>query len=99
MAVPGLGRFTQAIGAAFALPVGAVSEPIATPNGVYVIRVDRRVTADRTAWEQQKDVQRAGMIQQLREQRVQQFMANLRQSAKIEDYRKERLFQNPVPAA
>jgi peptidyl-prolyl cis-trans isomerase D len=98
MAVPGLGRYTRAIGAAFALPVGAVSEPIPTTNGVFVIRVDRRVTADRAAWEQQREVQRSGTVQQLREQRVQQFMTNLRQAATIRDYRRETLYQ-AVPAA
>ena len=97
MTVPGLGRYTRAIGAAFALPVGAVSEPIPTTNGVFVIRVDRRITADRTAWEQQRDVQRAGTVRQLREQRVQQFMANLRDAATIRDYRRETLYQS-VPA-
>lgn len=99
MAVPGIGRYSRAIGAAFALPVGAVSEPIPTQNGVYVIRVDKRVPADRSAWEAQKDVQRTGTIQQLREQRVQQFIANLRESATIEDYRRETLYQTTVPAA
>ncbi|HUF30365.1 MAG TPA: peptidyl-prolyl cis-trans isomerase, partial [Gemmatimonadaceae bacterium] len=93
MAVPGLGQFTRAIGAAFGLPVGAVSEPISTSNGVFVIRVDRRVQANRSAWEQQAAVQRAGLTQQMREQRVQQFMANLRQSATINDLRRETLYQ------
>jgi peptidyl-prolyl cis-trans isomerase D len=65
-----------------------------------VLRVDRRVQADRAAWEQQKAVQRAGTVQQLREQRVQQFMRNLRQNANIEDYRRETLYQAAaVPTA
>jgi peptidyl-prolyl cis-trans isomerase D len=96
--VPGLGRYTRAIGAAFALPVGAVSEPIATENGVFVIRVDRRVTADRSAWEQQVEMQRAGTVQQLREQRVRQFMENLRNAATIRDYRRETIYQTAAPA-
>jgi peptidyl-prolyl cis-trans isomerase D len=95
--VDGIGRYTRAIGAAFSLPVGAVSEPIPTVNGVYVIRVDKRVAADRTAWEQQKAVQRAGTVQQLREQRVQLFMNNLREAATIRDYRRETLYQAGVP--
>ena len=97
MAVPGIGRYNRAIGAAFGLPVGAVSEPIVTDNGVYVLRVDRRTQADRTAWEAQKEVQRAGTIQQLREQRVQQFMASLRQGADVRDYRRETMYQAAVP--
>jgi parvulin-like peptidyl-prolyl isomerase len=97
MAVPGIGRYNRAVGAAFGLPVGAVSEPIVTDNGVYVLRVDRRTQADRTAWEAQKEIQRAGTIQQLREQRVQQFMASLRQGADIRDYRRETMYQAAVP--
>jgi peptidyl-prolyl cis-trans isomerase D len=93
MAVPGIGRYNRAIGAAFGLPVGAVSQPIMTDDGVYVLRVDRRTQADRTAWEAQKEVQRAGTIQQLREQRVQQFMASLRQGADVRDYRRETMYQ------
>ena len=97
-AVPGMGRTNRAIGAAFGLPVGAVSEPIVTDDGVFVIRVDRRTQADRAAWEAQKQVQRAGTVQQLREQRVQQFMRNLRQNATVRDYRRETLYQATVPA-
>jgi peptidyl-prolyl cis-trans isomerase D len=93
MAVPGLGRYNRAVGAAFGLPVGAVSQPIVTDNAVYVLRVDRRTQADRAAFEAQKAVQRAGTIQQLREQRVQQFISNLRQAANVRDYRRETLYQ------
>ncbi|HEU4563482.1 MAG TPA: peptidyl-prolyl cis-trans isomerase [Gemmatimonadaceae bacterium] len=88
-AVPGLGRLNEAIGAAFALPAGAVSTPIKTRGGVFVIRVDRRLPADRAAWEAQKDRQREQVIAQLRQERLQQFMINLRESAKVEDDRKK----------
>ncbi len=88
-AVPGLGQATEAIGAAFGLPVGAVSAPVKTRDAVYVLRVDRRVNADRAAWEKQKAQQRAQVIQRLRQQRVREFLAGLRESAKIQDFRKE----------
>jgi peptidyl-prolyl cis-trans isomerase D len=87
--VPGMGRLNEAIGAAFGLPVGAVSDAIATKEGVFVIRVDRRVNADRAAFEAQKTVQRQQLTQALRRQEVQEFLANLRKSAKIKDRRKE----------
>ncbi|MGH7717784.1 MAG: peptidylprolyl isomerase, partial [Gemmatimonadaceae bacterium] len=88
-AVPGIGRLNQAVGAAFGLPVGAVSAPIKTPTGVYVLRVDRRANADRAAWEAQKEAQRTEVGQQLRQQRVRQFLANLRREAEIEDHRRQ----------
>lgn len=92
--VPGLGQATQAVGAAFGLAEGAVSQPIKSDNGVFVIRVDRRVQADRAAWEKQKDDQRQRVLQGMRQQRVQQFLASLRESAEIEDHRKEIAQQN-----
>lgn len=88
-AVPGLGQTNEAVGAAFGLPEGAVSQPVKSENGVFVLRVDRRVEADRAAWEEQKDQQRARVLQGMRQQRVQQFVANLREKAEIVDNRKE----------
>jgi peptidyl-prolyl cis-trans isomerase D len=87
--VPGMGRLNEAIGASFGLPVGAVSAPITTNDGVFVIRVDRRVNADRAAFEAQKSTQRQQLTQALRRQEVQEFLTNLRKSAKIKDRRKE----------
>ncbi|HVE79278.1 MAG TPA: peptidyl-prolyl cis-trans isomerase [Gemmatimonadaceae bacterium] len=87
--VPGLGTLNEAVGAAFALPVGAVGAPVRTSDGVFVLRVDRRANADRAAWEAQKAQQRQQVIQQYREQRVREFLANLRKEADIEDRRKE----------
>ena len=87
--VPGIGRTNQAIGAAFSLPIGAVSNPIRTENAVVVLRVNRRADADRKAWEDQKATQRLQMMQGLRQQRIQAFMQQLRASADIEDNRKK----------
>jgi parvulin-like peptidyl-prolyl isomerase len=87
--VPGLGRLNEAIGAAFSLPVGAVSSPIRTSDAVVVLRVDRRVDADRATWEAQKATQRQQLMQGLRQQRIQAFLQQLRADAKVDDRRKE----------
>lgn len=87
--VPGMGRLNQAIGAAFSLPIGAVSAPIRTNDAVVVLRVDQRVEADRKAWEDQKNTQRIQVLQGLRQQRIQAFMQQLRENADIEDNRKQ----------
>jgi peptidyl-prolyl cis-trans isomerase D len=87
--VPGLGRMNAAIGASFSLPIGAVSEPIATDDGVFVIRVDRRTDASRDAFEAQKAVQRSNAIRVLQEAKVREFMAGLRETAEIKDRRKQ----------
>ena len=90
-AVPLLGQFNEAIGAAFALPVGAVSAPVRTADGVVVMRVDRRVEASRPAFEAQKAEQRRQITQALRSERVRDFLDDLRKSAKIDDER-QRIF-------
>ncbi|MBI5601312.1 MAG: peptidyl-prolyl cis-trans isomerase, partial [Gemmatimonadetes bacterium] len=87
--VMGMGQLNQAVGAAFTLPVGAISEPVRTNDGVFVIRVDKRVAADRAAFEQQKATQRQQAINAMRDSRVQSFIGALRKDAKIEDRRKK----------
>lgn len=87
--VPGLGQFNEAIGAAFKLPVGAVSEPVKTEGSAVVLRVDKRVMSDSSAWAAQKQAQRQTRLQQLRDQRIQIFMSDLRKSAKVDDRRKQ----------
>ena len=87
--VPGLGQFNEAVGTAFGLPVQAVSAPVRTTDAVFVLRVDRRVQADSAAWLKQVQAQRQGRMQQLQQQRVQMYLADIRQSAKIDDRRKK----------
>jgi peptidyl-prolyl cis-trans isomerase D len=85
----GIGRLNQAIGAAFSLPIGSVSAPIRVYDGIFVERVDQRTMTDRAAWEKEKGAQRAQVTQQLRQQRVRDFLQNLRDNATIKDRRKE----------
>jgi len=87
--VPGLGQYSKPVGGAFGLPVGAVSAPIKDPSGVYVIRVERRVNADRGEFEKQEPLARRQRIQQLKQQRLRLFLEDLRKAAKIEDHRKD----------
>ena len=87
--VPGMGRLNAAVGASFALPVGAISEPIATDEGVFVLRVDRRTEAARDAFEAQKAIQRANAVRVLQEARIREFMQGLREGANIKDRRKQ----------
>ena len=87
--VPGLGQYSKPVGAAFGLPVGAVSAPIREPNGIYVMVVDRRLSSDRAAFEKQKSVLRRQRLQQLKQQRIQLFLDDLRKAAKVEDHRKD----------
>ena len=87
--VPGLGRFNEAIGAAFGLPVGTASAPIRTEDAVIVLRVDQRREASRAAFDAQKTAQRESLLEFVRRKRVQDFVTQLRESADIEDNRRE----------
>lgn len=85
--VPGIGRLNAAVGAAFSLPIGQISEPIVTDNAVVVLRVDQRVEASREAWEAQKEAQRQQALNGLRQARIRDFMEGLRERANVEDHR------------
>ena len=85
----GLGRLNEAVGAAFSLPVGVVSAPIKTHESIVIERVDKRILSDSATWLKQKDQQRADMTNQVRQQRIREFLKNLRESAKIVDRRKQ----------
>lgn len=85
----GIGRLNEAIGAAFGLPLATVSEPVRTHDAIFIERPDLRIRADSATWEKQKEIQRAQLTNQLRQQRIREFLANLRASAKIVDRRKE----------
>jgi peptidyl-prolyl cis-trans isomerase D len=86
---PELTNLPEAVGAAFSLPLDSVSAPIKSPGGVVVLRVDNRLPAKPAEFEKQKDVLRSQELQQARQQRVREFLSNLRATADIEDNRRE----------
>ena len=89
--VPELGMLSEAVGAPFGpgLPLGTVSAPIRTDAGVFVLRVDKRTTADSAKWIAQKPTQRDQLTRALREQRIRLFLEALKKAAKIDDRRKD----------
>ncbi len=88
MQTEGLGGFNEAIGASFALPIGAVSQPIRTVLGVFLVRVDKRVAADSAEFDKQKEQQRAQVLRGMREQMVRDYLEGLRKGASVVDHRK-----------
>jgi len=89
MQTEGLGGFNEAVGAAFGLPLGVVSQPIRTADGVFVIRVDQRTPADRAEFDKQKDTQRSQVLRGMREQMVRDYLEGMKKGASIIDNRKK----------
>jgi parvulin-like peptidyl-prolyl isomerase len=87
--VAAFGFISEVSGAAFGIQAGRVSEPVRTDDGVFVLRVDRRATADSAAWSAQRMTQRLQVQNSLREQKVRTYMESLRKAAKIDDRRVE----------
>jgi peptidyl-prolyl cis-trans isomerase D len=85
--VPGVGRQNAAIGAAFGVAPGEVSEAVATPANAYVIEVLSRTAADSTAWLAQIPAQRETAAATRQQVRLQEWIAALRSAAKIVDRR------------
>ena len=88
-AVPGLGRLNAAVGVAFGLGPGEVSDPVSANRNTFVLELLDRTPADRGQWEAQKAQQRAQVTQLLRQQRLESWLDGLRETARIADRRDE----------
>ncbi|HEY3935117.1 MAG TPA: peptidyl-prolyl cis-trans isomerase [Gemmatimonadales bacterium] len=75
------------VGAAFGLPEGALSDVIDTPDGLYVIKILQHIPADSAAFVKDKDKFMADAIRSVRGERVRDYLADLRETAKIDDHR------------
>ena len=91
---PGLGYQSKAVGAAFGLESEEISDPVVTNSNVFLIQSLEKVSADSLAWEEQKDMQRARSVFTVQQQRLEQWIVAMRESANIVDLR-EQAFQAP----
>jgi parvulin-like peptidyl-prolyl isomerase len=87
--VPTLGARNAAIGAAFGLAPGEVSDPVAASSNVFVIELLSRQAADSTGWTQQKDVQRQQLMAVAQQRRMEEWLQGIRDQADINDRRRE----------
>ena len=99
--VPGLGRHNAAVGTAFGLEVGEVSDAVEANRNAYVIERTGSEAADSVAWLEQVDVQRAQAVGAIQQQRLTQWIEALRANANIVDRREQVLApaedQLPLP--
>jgi len=87
--VPGLGSANAAIGTAFATAEGAIGGPVAVGSRVFLIEVQSREEADRETFDTLKEVFRAQLTAQLRQQRLELWLEGLRETTRIVDRRAE----------
>jgi len=96
---PGLGRQNAAIGAAFGVEPGEVTDVVRSFTNAFIIEVMNRTPADSAAWEAQKEFQREQLVQSLGQDRLASWIEGLRASADIVDLRDELdELQEEVPA-
>lgn len=84
---PGLGRETEAVGAAFGLPVGKLSGALDAGDAVVAIQVVERAPADRQAFDAVREQMRAQAALQEGQVRQSAWLSALRDEAEIVDLR------------
>jgi peptidyl-prolyl cis-trans isomerase D len=82
--IPDLGTAPAVEEAAFSLPVGAVSEPIATENGTSVIKVLERKDVTPEEWTSARDSFRNELLTDRRNRFFSAYMVKAKQRMKIE---------------
>ena len=87
------------VGAAFGLKEGERSGVLDTKEGIYVIETLQHVTADSAKFAKELEQYRARLINVAKQERVRNYLAALRKSAKIVDNRAKVLQQTGTPQA
>ncbi|MGQ0562806.1 MAG: SurA N-terminal domain-containing protein [Gemmatimonadota bacterium] len=85
--VPGLGRANAAIGTAFGQKAGQTSGLVEAEGLLFVIETLEKKEADRAEFEKEMEGARQRMTQALAEQRWNEFLAALKENARIVDNR------------
>lgn len=74
-------------GAIFGLPIGKVSDVLDTDDGLYVVQVLERVSADSAAFVKGLDAYRTDTIRRARQERARNYLEALQAQAKVVDRR------------
>jgi len=83
-AIPDVGVSQEIDKAAFALPVGGVSEPIAAPTGSVIVRVAERADVTEDAFKTAKETFRTQLLNERRGQFFESYMTKAKQAMKIQ---------------
>ncbi len=87
--VPDLGQYNKVIGAAFGSELDKTSGPFESGGRLYFLHVLNRVEANREAFDAGKETLRAQLTMQRRESAVNEWLADLREQADIQDWRRQ----------
>lgn len=85
----GLGQHNAAVGTAFGLDVGEISDAVEANRNAYVIEKTGSEPADSLAWVEQIDQQRFRSVTVIQQQRLAQWIEALRATARIVDRREQ----------
>ncbi|TFG65562.1 MAG: hypothetical protein E4H28_03955 [Gemmatimonadales bacterium] len=85
--VPGLGRDTEAVGAAFAAPIGVPAGPFSAGETLVVLQPAERTEADAQLFDVMKNQLRAQMEAQLSQRRAIAWIEAIREDALVVDHR------------
>ena len=85
--IPTVGRENAFIGAVLALPVGVISQPVEGTRGFYLIKVLSRTPFDSAAFNAQRTVLAAQVLQEKKQRFMSSWLQNLKDKADIEDKR------------
>ena len=94
--VPGIGRLNPAVGVGFGLNIGEVSSAVEANNNVFIIELEDYFAADSTAFEDQRLVLQSELLGVAQQSRLQDWLAGLREVARIIDRRDEVLNVDPA---
>lgn len=86
---PALSDEPAVVGAAFGVPLGQVSTAVAGQRAVYLVQPIARHPADSTSFAKQLANERQQALQAARQTRVRLVLSSLRETAKVDDRRKE----------
>ncbi len=86
--VPGVGREPTFIGTAFSLEINEISNPVEATRGYYLIKLLDKTKIDEADFEKQKSTLYSQLLAQKRQRAFMEWYSELKQKAKIKDYRK-----------
>ena len=85
--VPGVGRGSGFVGAAFALEPGQVSDVVVQSSGAYLLHLKEKTALDEASFDEERAAVEAELLQERRAESLQVWYARIYENAEIEDNR------------